>query len=101
MKKSKYNRSETMKSAWRTYKYIGKKQGKTFAEVLKAAWMLAKLHVSMAENAAKRQAEEDANAEDLRIARMNRKVEKADYNGYISHEALYGRSFSNGGYVGD
>lgn len=79
MKKSKYNRSEIFKNAHRTYKYRGKKRGKTFAEVLKATWMLAKMHVSMAENEAKRKAEEDAKAEALRTARMNRKVERADY----------------------
>ena len=90
-----------MKTAHRTYKYVGKKQGKTFGEVLKATWRLAKMHVAMEESAAKAKAEAEAKAEEMRIARMNTKVEKADYNGYISHEALYGHSFVNGGYVGD
>ena len=101
MKKSKYNRSEIFKNAHRTYKYRGKKQGRTFAEVLKATWMLAKIQVSMAENEAKRKEKENAKAEALRAARLNSKAERADYNGYISHEALYGRGFISGGYVGD
>ena len=97
----KYNRSQIMKNAWRTYKYVGKKQGKTFSEVLKSTWRLAKLQAQMEENAAKREAEEQARNEEFRNARLNWNPIKADYNGSISHEALYGRSFVNGGYVGD
>lgn len=39
----RYNLSEIMKNAHRSYKYSGKQQGKTFGEVLKATWKLAKL----------------------------------------------------------
>ena len=38
----RYNLSEIMKNAHRSYKYSGKQQGKTFGEVLKATWKLAK-----------------------------------------------------------
>lgn len=54
----RYNLSQIMKSAHRTYKYVGKKQGKTFGEVLKSTWKLAKLDVAIQESAAKRQSEE-------------------------------------------
>ena len=46
----RYNLSEIMTSAHRTYKYVGKKQGKTFGEVLKSTWMLAKLSAEMDES---------------------------------------------------
>lgn len=53
----RYNLSEIMRTAHRTYKYVGKKQGKTFGEVLKSTWRLAKLDVARqeAENKALRQ----------------------------------------------
>ena len=38
----RFDLSEIMRNAHRTYKYSGKKQGKTFGEVLKATWRLAK-----------------------------------------------------------
>lgn len=98
----KYNRSQLMKDAWRTYKYVGKKKGQTFGEVLKSTWRLAKMHISMAENAAKAKAKMDAEYNKRMEARKNEKPAKAaDYKGYISHEALYGRSFVSGGYCGD
>lgn len=43
----RYDLRQIMKSAWRTYKYVAKKQGKTFAQVLKSTWRLAKLNVSI------------------------------------------------------
>lgn len=98
---AKFNKGEIMRNAHRTYKYVGKKQGKTFGEVLKATWRLAKLHVAMEESAAKAKAAEEARAEEMRIARLNTKSVKADFKGEISHEALYGHSFRNGAYVGD
>lgn len=42
-----FDLKQIMKDAWRTYKYVAKKKGKTFAEVLKSTWRLAKLQVSM------------------------------------------------------
>ena len=55
---TRYNLSEIMRTAHRTYKYVGKKQGKTFGEVLKSTWRLAKLDVARQEADAKRKAEE-------------------------------------------
>lgn len=43
----RFNLKQIMKDAWRTYKYVAKKKGKTFSEVLKSTWRLAKLQVSM------------------------------------------------------
>lgn len=42
-----YDLKQIMKDAWRTYKYVAKKKGKTFGEVLKSTWKMAKLQVSM------------------------------------------------------
>ena len=91
----KYDRSQIMKNAHRTYKYRGKKQGRTFAEVLKATWMLAKLQYSMEENAKKREAEEEARAMMLRNAKPAEVVRDN-----FTYEDVYG-TFSNGRYVGD
>ena len=65
---TRYNLSEIMRTAHRTYKYVGKKQGKTFGEVLKSTWRLAKLDVARQEADAKRKAEEDG---DLNPCRDN------------------------------
>lgn len=97
----KYNKSQIMKNAWRTYKYVGKKQGKSFGECLASSWRLEKLAVSMAESQAKAKAQREAEAKANAEYRANNKAVKADYNGAISHEALYGRSFVSGGYCGD
>lgn len=97
----RYNLSQIMKNAHRTYKYVGKKQGKSFGEVLKATWKLAKLHVAMQESAAKAKAESEAKANEWAEYMKNHKPVKADYQGYISHESLYGHSFVSGGYCGD
>lgn len=49
----RYNLSEIMKNAHRSYKYSGKKQGKTFGECLKSAWRLAKLQANFTVEAVK------------------------------------------------
>ena len=54
----RYNKSQIMKMAHRTYKYVGKKQGKSFGECLKSTWRLAKLNVEVEEAREKRLAEE-------------------------------------------
>ena len=97
----RYNLSQIMKNAWRTYKYVGKKKGQTFGEVLKATWRLAKLHVAMDESARKAKEAEEAKAREWAEYKKNYKPVKADYQGEISHEALYGHSFVSGGYCGD
>lgn len=96
----KYNRSQIMKNAWRTYKYVGKKQGKTFAECLKSTWRLAKLQVSIEDNRMKAKIEREARNQELSKV-TQRKPVSADYKGHISHMALYGHEFVSGGYCGD
>lgn len=49
----RYNLSEIMKNAHRSYKYSGKRQGKTFGECLKSAWRLAKLQANFTVEAVK------------------------------------------------
>lgn len=44
----RFDLKQIMKDAWRTYKYVAKKSGKTFSEVLKQTWRLAKLGAAMA-----------------------------------------------------
>lgn len=91
----KYDRKEIMKNAWRTYKYVGKKQGKTFAEVLKGTWMLAKLAASMEQKAKEQKAERMARAEMLENAKPAEVVRDN-----FTYEDVYG-TFRSGRYVGD
>lgn len=62
----RFNLSEIMQNAHRTYKYVGKKQGKTFGEVLKSTWKLAKLDVAMQESELKHKAEAIKKAEEYK-----------------------------------
>ena len=54
----RFDLRQIMRDAHRTYKYVGKKQGKTFGEVLKSTWKLAKLNVTMQEELARQQEKE-------------------------------------------
>ena len=42
----RYDKREVMKSAWKVYKWIFKKQGKTFGEALKATWSVIKFNAA-------------------------------------------------------
>lgn len=98
----KYNKSQILKNAWRTYKFVGKKKGQSFGECLKATWRLAKLHASIEASEVKNKAERASEYKGwLESKKIERPVKSADYNGYISHESLYGRSFVSGGFCGD
>ena len=94
----KYDCVQIMTNAWRTYKYVGKKEGKTFSEVLKATWRLAKVSASIDKTIADG---ERRRAERARLSKIAKPAEKADYKGEISHFALYGHEFVSGGYCGD
>lgn len=94
----KYNKSQILKNAWRTYKYVGKKKGQTFGEVLKSTWRLAKIHVSMEEAASEAKAKRDAEYNQWLESKKN-EVKKVSYSNY-SYEDLYG-TFQHGRYVGD
>lgn len=50
----RYNLSHIMKQAHRQYKYVDKKQGKTFGECLKASWKMYKELVAFKEEEDKR-----------------------------------------------
>ncbi len=73
----RFNLSEIMRNAHRTYKYVGKKQGKTFGEVLKSTWKLAKMHVAMKESEARAKAERTKRNEEL--ANM-KPAQRSSYN---------------------
>lgn len=94
--KTKYNRSQIMKNAWRTYKYVGKKNGQTFGEVLASTWKLAKCHASMEESMRRKKAEREALREFYRTSVQKVEVSYSNY----SYEDLYG-TFQSGRYVGD
>lgn len=99
----RYNLSEIMRAAHRTYKYVGKKQGKTFGQVLKSTWRLAKLDVAMKESKARNKVEAIKRAE----AFKNRKptVASSSYNDLSIPQSAYYNSNSKGRfgshYVGD
>lgn len=75
----RFNLSEIMRNAHRTYKYVGKKQGKTFGEVLKATWKLAKLDVAMQEAEAKRPAKALQEAEE---AKNRKPAQRSSYDSF-------------------
>ncbi len=43
----RFDLKQIMKDAWRTYKYVARKKGKTFGEVLKSTWRMAKMQFAM------------------------------------------------------
>lgn len=61
------NRSQLMKNAWRTYKYSNR--GRSFGEVLKTTWMLAKVQSGIDRMNAKHEA---------RVAELNRTAAERD-----------------------
>lgn len=92
----KFNLSQIMKDAHRTYKYVGKKQGKTFGEVLKSTWKLVKLDVAMQESATKRQAEAARQAEE---AKNRKPAERSSYDSFnLTWDDCYNRNSK--GYMG-
>lgn len=42
----RYDKRQIMKSAWRLYKYVFKRQGKTFGEALKETWSVVKFNAA-------------------------------------------------------
>ena len=76
----KYDLSQIMKSAHRTYKYMGKKQGKTFGEVLKTTWHLAKLQLCFSEEAIKARREKVLNERMELLAKAAEATPSIEYN---------------------
>ncbi|EEO53494.1 hypothetical protein BSCG_00419 [Bacteroides sp. 2_2_4] len=94
----RYNLSEIMRTAHRTYKYVGKKQGKTFGEVLKSTWRLAKLDVARQEADAKRKAEEEKRQEALKSSKP---AEVVRYNFIGEIYNRNSRGYMSSQYCGD
>lgn len=42
----RYDKRQIMKSAWKVYKWVFKKQGKTFGEALKETWSVVKFNAA-------------------------------------------------------
>lgn len=101
----KYDLSQIMKSAHRTYKYMGKKQGKVFGEVLKTTWHLAKLKLYFSEEAVKARREKIMNERVALLAKAAQATPSEEYNNPdIPSSAYYNpRSTHRRGahYVGD
>lgn len=85
-----YDLKQIMKDAWRTYKYVAKKKGKTFGEVLKSTWRLAKLQVSMKKAM-------DTKREPLARLQSACKAVSYDWSG-VTEAAIY--PDNNSGYLG-
>ena len=85
----RFDLSEMMKTAHRTYKYVGKKKGKTFGEVLKMTWKLAKMHVQAKETKAKIEAQNKRENEEMAAIRANMKVKNYKWAEGVTPEAVY------------
>ena len=85
----RFDLQQIMKAAHRTYKYSGKKQGKSFGEVLKMTWKLAKHDVAITE-ALKLQAEKTRREnEELAAMKANVKVTTYQWPTCTTQEAVY------------
>ena len=78
--------------------YVGKKQGKTFGEVLKSTWRLAKLDVARQEADAKRKAEEEKRQEALKSSKP---AEVVRYNFIGEIYNRNSRGYMSSQYCGD
>lgn len=100
----RFDLSEIMRNALRTYKYSGKKQGKTFGEVLKATWRLAKLQENFSQEAMKARTDKFLSE---RNEVMNKAAKATRHEGYnnlsIPASAYYNSNSTHYGahYVGD
>lgn len=94
----RFDLQQIMRNAHRTYKYVGKKQGKTFGEVLKSTWKLAKLDVAMQEAETKRQEEAAKKAAERQI---NQPVEVVRYTFQGNIYNSNSRGYLGSQYCGD
>ena len=99
-----YNRSQIMKSAWRTFKM--KSNSKSFGECLKSAWMLEKMSVAMDNlndaNKAKRAKANEAWKSEKANRTVNSYSIPEGYNPTASRGGLFNTSDSRGNlYIGD
>lgn len=101
----KYDLSQIMKSAHRTYKYSGKKQGKTFGEVLKSTWRLAKLQNLFTEEAVKARTDKFLDERREVMSKAAKATPSKEYNNLDIPSSAYYNANSTGlygsHYVGD
>lgn len=100
----KYDLSQIMKSAHRTYKYSGKKQGKTFGEVLKSTWRLAKMQNQFTDEAVKERTDKFLAEREESMSKAAVATPSKEYNNLnISSSAYYNPNSTHYGahYVGD
>lgn len=101
----KYDLSQIMKSAHRTYKYVGKKQGKTFGEVLKSTWRLAKMQNQFTDEAVKARTDKFLDERSEVMSKAAKATPSKEYNNLDIPSSAYYTSNSTGRYgahyVGD
>ena len=92
----RYNLSEIMKNAHRSYKYSGKQQGKTFGEVLKATWKLAKLQALFTQEAVKARTDKFLTESNEAIRRAVKSTPSKAYNDLSIPSSAYYNPNSTG-----
>lgn len=100
----RFDLSEIMRNAYRTYKYSGKKQGKTFGEVLKATWRLAKLQENFSQEAMKARTDKFLSERNEVMSKAAKATRHEGYNNLnIPTSAYYNSNSTHYGahYVGD
>lgn len=101
----KYDLSQIMKSAHRTYKYSGKKQGKTFGEVLKSTWRLAKMQNQFSTEAVKARTDKFLDEKHEEMSKAAVATPSKEYNNLDIPSSAYYNPNSTGRcgshYVGD
>ena len=101
----RFDLSEIMKTAHRNYKYFGKKQGKTFGEVLKATWRLAKIQVNFTPEAVKARTDKFLSERNEIMSKAAKAVRHEGYNNLNIPDSAYYNPYSTGKYgshyVGD
>lgn len=100
----RFDLSEIMRNAHRTYKYLGRKQGKTFGEVLKATWRLAKLQENFSQEAMKARTDKFLSERNEVMSKAAKATRHEGYNNLnIPASAYYNPNSTHYGahYVGD
>ncbi|WP_320974463.1 hypothetical protein [Bacteroides sp.] len=100
----RFDLSEIMRNAHRTYKYSGRKQGKTFGEVLKATWRLAKLQENFSQEAMKARTDKFLSERNEVMSKAAKATRHEGYNNLnIPASAYYNPNSTHYGahYVGD
>lgn len=83
----RFDLKQIMKTAHRTYKYVAKKQGKSFGEVLKSTWKLAKQDAAI--EAALQAQREQMNRENELMAKIKVTEHVYQWPEGVTPEAVY------------